>query len=283
ILDWVGSIIIKNDDHEAWNNSGNASNRSSLICPAILEYAGSIIIKNDSHEAWYNSGNASDDSSLICPAILDWVGSIIIKNDKHEAWNNSGNASNRSSLICPAILEYAGSIIIKNDKHEAWYNLFMGLSKLSLEAFMKVLEEIAVLYPRKLDEELILGPIIRGTASLASMLLKDKEAEGLSTIISDQANRLPNSRAKLSLELLACLIEDATISKDKEPTKPLKNQHVKKAKEALNNLDISKALEEILKGLEENPAELLNELYNALLINTAEYINLFIIRRHLPS
>ncbi|MCL1462989.1 tetratricopeptide repeat protein, partial [Argonema galeatum] len=82
----------KPDDHEAWNNRGNALGNLGRLEEAIASYDQAIKFKPDKHEAWNNRGFALRNLGRFEEAIASYDQAIKFKPDDHEAWNNRGFA-----------------------------------------------------------------------------------------------------------------------------------------------------------------------------------------------
>jgi Flp pilus assembly protein TadD len=123
-------LKIKPDDHQAWNNRGNALMNLGQIEEAISSYDQALKIKPDDHEAWNNRGVALWNVGRIEEAISSYDQALKIKPDYHEAWYCRGIALSNLGRIEEAISSYDQALKIKPDSHEAWNNRGYALDDL---------------------------------------------------------------------------------------------------------------------------------------------------------
>ena len=145
IASYDRAIEIKSDDHETWNNRGNALDDLGRNEEAIASYDRAIEIKPDYHEAWGNRGVALSNLNRKKEAIASYDRAIKIKPDYDTAWYNRGAALDELGMYDEAIASYDRAIKIKPEKDEAWLNRGVALNDLgryeeAIASYNKALE-----------------------------------------------------------------------------------------------------------------------------------------------
>jgi tetratricopeptide (TPR) repeat protein len=110
------------DDHQAWNNRGNALFNLGQLEEAISSFDQALKIKPDYHEAWNNRGIILKDLGRLEEAISSYDQALKIKPDDHGFWYNRGNALFNLGQLEEAISSFNQALKIKSDYHKTWYN-----------------------------------------------------------------------------------------------------------------------------------------------------------------
>ena len=188
------ALAIKPDDHDAFNNWGNAlSDRAkqktgaeadTLFAAAGEKYQAALAIKPDLHEALYNWGTALSDhakqktgaeaDTLFAAAGEKYQAALAIKPDLHEALNNWGIAlsdhakqktgAEADRLFAAAGEKYQAALAIKPDLHEALFNLaclhaLKNDAEGCLDLLSQAMERGSPLTRTKLDEDRDFDPV----------------------------------------------------------------------------------------------------------------------------
>ena len=170
IKSYAEAVKHKPDQHEAWNNMGNAFNNQGNFIRAVGCYIEAVKHKPNKHEAWYNMGNAFGKQDDNLQAIDCYKEAVRYKSDTHDAWNNMGIAFRKQGDNLQAIDCYKEAIKHKPDKSETWNNLgflFLTIGQVqeSKEALLKAIEY---------------GDTIEGNMNLGHIYLSEqKEAEAI--------------------------------------------------------------------------------------------------------
>ena len=100
---------------------GNLHRAAKEYKEALVSYDQALEVKPDNHEAWNNRGNALRNLGRYEEAIAAYDQALEVKPDKHEAWYNRGIALRNLGRYEEAIAAYDQALKIKPDKQEAWY------------------------------------------------------------------------------------------------------------------------------------------------------------------
>ncbi|MEG3892053.1 tetratricopeptide repeat protein, partial [Microcoleus sp. Z1_A1] len=121
IASYDKALEIKPDNHEAWNNRGNALGKLGRREDAIADYDKALEIKPDFHKAWYNRGVKLRKLGRREDAIADFDKSLEIKPDLYEAWFYRGVTLGDLGRHEDAIADYDKALEIKPEDLEAWF------------------------------------------------------------------------------------------------------------------------------------------------------------------
>ena len=116
------ALQLKPDDHQVWNNRGNALFNLGRFDEAIASYDKALQLKPDKDQPWYNRGVALFNLGRWDEAIASYDKALQLKPDKDEAWYNRRNALDNLGRLDEAIASYDKALQLKPDKDEAWNN-----------------------------------------------------------------------------------------------------------------------------------------------------------------
>ena len=134
-----GSIHVRPNDAEAYNNCGNAKSNLMQYKEAIDDYSKAISIRPDFAEAYYNRGNAKSSLRQYEEAIDDYSKAIHIIPNSANAYNNRGNARSSLRQYKEAIEDYSKAISIRPNYAEAYYN--RGNTRSDLKQYREAIDD----------------------------------------------------------------------------------------------------------------------------------------------
>ena len=132
------AIKIKPDDHDVYNNMGNAYYDLKEYKKAIECYKKAIELKPDYYDAHYNMGNAYDDLKEYEKAIECYKKAIELKPDDHDVHYNMGNAYYDLKKYGKAIECYEKALEIEPYDRDPHYN--MGNAYYDLKEYEKAID-----------------------------------------------------------------------------------------------------------------------------------------------